>query len=156
MENLRVFPEGVSGHRLWHGGQSIRNIQYYAAQLAQSRDLHKSKRVPGNVHPEEQSSPPPACWVCPGPRRPCSGINQALRGTGQPNEKPLPHMTSESNRGILHYSKNDPNLSQITDHIKSLKQCSHVRRVYCEDNVSAHLVSSSLSRRISFKLGTCF
>lgn len=56
-------------------------------------------------------------------------------------EKPLPRMMSDNDRGLLYYSRDNPNLRRVTDDTKSEAMCP-IRNVYSEDNLPAHVMSS--------------
>lgn len=154
----------MSHHREWHGRQGTQNARHRTAQLAQSRDLHRSMPAHGHGRPEEQRRPLPPAGNSQDHRVPAAAPAQHPE---EPSKREtIASHESEDNRGILQYSKDDQNLSQITDHTRGLKRRPHVRKVYCEDNVfssfgvfhallenlfqTGHLFSLSTGSRIIF------
>ena len=113
-----LLPSQIRGHSRESGETQ--------GTLTQSRDLRES-RFPASL----------ACWVIPPPI--CLRMKPSEKLVEQ-TEKALPHVMSENGRGMLHYSKDNPNLQQMPDYTESEAVCP-IRSIHSEGNLSAHVTS---------------
>lgn len=114
--------------------------------IPQKGAKHKERWHRAEVSKEQASKlPRPAGWWQLLPACSCSA--EPSEKLVEEAEKPLPRMMSEHDRGLLYYSRDNPNLRQVTDDTESEATCP-IRNVYSEDNLPAH-VTSSLKHHLS-------